>query len=90
MNRLAGAHSLALGGSHAGAIAQGKVYMWGNNRVGQIGDDTYGDENYRTAPTPVSERYIEGMTAVQLSLGDLHSGAIYTDPKEGNKGKLFA
>lgn len=88
MNTISGAHSLGLGGDHSGAIAQGKVYMWGKNNVGQIGDDTYG--NIRTRPTPVSERYIEGMTAVQLSLGDVHSGAIYTDPKDGNKGKLFA
>lgn len=80
------ASSLALGQYHSGAIVNGTVYMWGRNDKGQIGDDTY---DTRWTPVKVHEKNIKGKTAVQLSLGFKHSGAIFTDPEADNKRKLY-
>jgi len=41
------------GGSHTCGIKTGKLYCWGNNVYGQIGDSTSGSGVYRPSPTHV-------------------------------------
>src|SRR5690606_31456867 len=60
------AHTMAL-------KADGTVYGWGDNYMGQLGDGTTG--TYRTAPTPVP-----GLTGVtNISVGNLHTLAVKSD-----------
>lgn len=84
---LGGANSLAFGQFHSGAIVNGTIYMWGRNDWGQVGDDSYVT---RTRPTIVYDKNIKGMYARELSLGFKHSGAILTNPKNGNRRELYA
>lgn len=83
---LSGANSLSLGEFHSGAIVNGTIYMWGRNDWGQVGDDSYVT---RTRPTKVYDKNIKGMYARELSVGFKHSGAILTNPKNGNRRELY-
>jgi uncharacterized repeat protein (TIGR02543 family) len=82
---------VSLGKSHSAALTKnGKVYTWGLNNNGQLGNGTYHDSYFPvdiTAGLPVDDKVI------QISLGTAHtaalteSGALYTWG-QGNKGQL--
>lgn len=74
------AASVAAGSGHSMAIgSDGKLYAWGNNSYGQLGD---GSTIARTTPVVVS--LPAGVTATMVAAGSLHSLAI------GSDGKLYA
>ena len=63
--------AVSLGGSHSGALTEdGSLYMWGDNRYGQLGDGTY--ENKNTAVKVMDD-------VIAFSLGGDHSAAITKD-----------
>ena len=63
--------SVSLGDLHSGAITKdGSLYMWGDNRYGQLGDGT---KNTKTKPVKVLDN------VASVSLGAYHSGAITKD-----------
>ncbi len=67
---------LSLGANHSSAISStGRVYMWGYNHIGQLGDGTTTD---RYAPTEITSRFslAEGDKITYLSLGTDNSSAI--------------
>ncbi len=66
------AHSLAIG-------SNGKLYAWGYNRYGELGNGTNTDSN-----VPVLVSLPNGVTATAISAGGYHSLAI------GSEGKLYA
>ncbi len=65
---------VSCGGKHTGAItAEGKLYMWGMNKEGQLGID---DETYNTKkPILVDIK----ARIVQVSCGYYHTGAVTTE-----------
>ncbi len=72
---------ISAGGPHALALdSDGKVYSWGQNAQGQIGDGT---TNARRTPAVVTSGVMAGKTITQISAGYYHSivigstGAIY-------------
>jgi len=66
--------ALSLGRDYSGCITEtGKVYMWGRNANGQLGDGTTTD---RYVPTLISQSAFNNEKVVGLSLGNLHSGCI--------------
>ena len=72
--------SIAAGGSHSLAIgSDGKLYAWGENNVGQLGD---GSINNSVVPIPIS--LSTGITPISIAAGGSHSLAI------GNDGKAYA
>jgi uncharacterized repeat protein (TIGR02543 family) len=65
--------SINLGNSHSSALTStGKVFTWGANGSGQLGDGTYAD-NY--SPTEITSQFIlgAGETIVSISFGRYHS-----------------
>lgn len=66
---LTGVRSIAVGGRHACALtSSGKVYCWGRNRYGQMGNGQVMDfELFSTRPVP-----FDAATDAKLSLGELH------------------
>jgi alpha-tubulin suppressor-like RCC1 family protein len=69
--------SLSLGGYHSSALsATGRVFMWGSNIHGQIGDGT--NSNSRNVPTEITSRFslAEGDKIISLSLGHNYSSAL--------------
>ncbi len=72
--------SVAAGNLHSFAISSdGKLYAWGDNGVGQLGDGTTTDRN-----TPVQVFLPIGVSVVSVAAGSFHSLAI------GSDGKLYA
>ena len=72
--------ALAAGQSHSLAIgSDGKLYAWGSNGSGQLGDGSISD-----TPTPVVVSLPAGISPTALAAGDYHSLAI------GSDGKLYA
>jgi uncharacterized repeat protein (TIGR02543 family) len=74
---------LSLGSFHSSAItSNGRLFTWGRNSNGQLGDGTTTD---RTTPTEITERFnlSVGETITQLSLGSFHLSAITSN------GRLF-
>ena len=72
--------AISAGGSHNLAIgSDGKLYAWGLNNAGQLGDGT---TNY--SPTPILVSLPSGITPTAISTGGNHSLAI------GSDGKLYA
>lgn len=68
-------HSLALGDD-------GKVYAWGNNNFGQLGDGT---AIQRLTPAPIVSGVISpGVKIIKISAGDLHNLAL------GDNGKVYS
>ena len=65
--------SIATGFSHTCALLEnGKVYCWGSNEFGQLGNNSFFNSSI---PVPV-----EGISnAVSIGVGDLHSCAIVAD-----------
>jgi len=69
--------AVALGGSHTCALADGAVYCWGDNSLGQIGDGT---NTQRTSPVAVTTSgALNGKTIKAISAGGGHTCAIATD-----------
>jgi uncharacterized repeat protein (TIGR02543 family) len=68
--------SLSLGTSHSAALSStGRVFMWGENWAGQLGDGTTTDRN---VPTEITSRFslTAGDKITSLSLGFYHSSAL--------------
>jgi uncharacterized repeat protein (TIGR02543 family) len=66
-----------LGSLHTGAIsANGRVFLWGNNEVGNIGDNT--SLNNRLVPTEITSRFTlsENEKIVKIELGSSNSAAL--------------
>ncbi len=65
---------VSCGGGHTAAVTkEGKLYMWGHNLYGQLGNGTDTDKN-----KPI---LIKGLTCVQVSCGKEHTGAVTEDGK---------
>jgi alpha-tubulin suppressor-like RCC1 family protein len=68
--------SLSLGSSHSSALsATGRVFMWGSNWAGQLGDGT---TTKRNVPTEISSEFsfAAGDKITSLSLDSSHSSAL--------------
>jgi uncharacterized repeat protein (TIGR02543 family) len=75
--------SVSLGGYHSSALtSSGRLFMWGSNEHGQIGDNTTIN---RLIPTDITSRFplIIGEKIIQVSLGDHFSSALTSN------GRLF-
>ena len=71
---------IAAGGYHSLAVgSDGKLYAWGDNNVGQLGNGATSDSN-----SPVVVNLPAGVSPTAISAGSGHSLAI------GNNGKLYA
>ena len=67
---------ISLGNNHTASLTSlGRVFTWGNNSQGQLGDDT---TTNRTTPTDITSQFLltEGETIISLSLGYYHSSAL--------------
>ncbi|QVK16776.1 DUF5011 domain-containing protein [Mycoplasmatota bacterium] len=70
---------VSLGCFHSSAItSEGKIFTWGNNEYGQLGDGTTDD---RYTPTEITSNFnLEvGETITKVSLGYYHSSAITSE-----------
>jgi alpha-tubulin suppressor-like RCC1 family protein len=68
--------SIALGDSHSAALhSDGRIYTWGSNEYGQLGDGTL---TGRDRPTPV-DRLPVGASVIAIALGRGHSAAALSD-----------
>jgi uncharacterized repeat protein (TIGR02543 family) len=68
--------SINLGYSHSSAVSSiGRVFTWGNNYSGQLGDGTTTD---RTTPTEITSRFNldAGETIISINVGISHSSAL--------------
>jgi alpha-tubulin suppressor-like RCC1 family protein len=68
--------SLSLGYTHSSALTStGRVFMWGENHYGILGDGTYTDKN---VPTEITSNFslASNDKIIGLSLGLLHSLAL--------------
>ena len=76
---------ISAGGCHTVAIdEEGKVYTWGNNTYGQLGNGTANDSNVPICISDISGNILNGKKIVQISAGDRHTiamdkeGKVYT------------
>ena len=69
---------ISLGLSHSSAItSEGRVFTWGRNYEGQLGDGTVMDRN---TPTQINfSDLLEGETITEVALGNVHSTAITSE-----------
>ena len=70
---------ITLGGYHSSAITtEGRVFTWGWNRYGQLGDGT---TTSRITPTEITSQFnlSVGETITKIALGNYSSSAITTD-----------
>ncbi len=68
--------SLSLGSTHSSALTStGRVFIWGSNEYGKLGDGTNTDKN---VPTEITSSFslIAGEKIISLSLGWYHSLAL--------------
>jgi alpha-tubulin suppressor-like RCC1 family protein len=68
--------SLSLGSTHSSALTStGRVFIWGSNEYGKLGDGTNTDKN---VPTEITSNFslIAGEKIISLSLGWYHSLAL--------------
>jgi alpha-tubulin suppressor-like RCC1 family protein/predicted metalloprotease len=71
--------SVSLGSSHSSVItSEGRIFTWGLNDFGQLGDGT---KTYRYTRTEITSQFNlnTGETIIQVSLGDRHSSAITSE-----------
>ena len=74
--------AIAGGGGHTVALtSDGKVFAWGKNTYGQLGDGT---TNYHGTPTPVAVRGLFGKGMTAIAGGRDHTVALTSE------GKVFA
>ncbi len=67
------------GSVHTCAIQAGRLYCWGRNEYGQIGDGTYGSTNYRNKPTLVADGTTGGTNAFEnQNVTKVSAGSDYT------------
>jgi alpha-tubulin suppressor-like RCC1 family protein len=69
----------SLGYSHSLAItSEGRIFTWGNNNYGQLGDGT---TTNRLTPVDITSKFNlnAGETIIQASLGSVHSSAITSE-----------
>ena len=71
---------ISAGGIHTVAIdEEGKVYTWGNNKYGQLGDET------ANSPLPIcisnKENELKGKKIISISAGGIHTVAIDEEGK---------
>ena len=72
---------ISAGDCHTVAIDErGKVYTWGENYYGQLGDGTANNSNVPICISDISGNILNGKKIVQISAGDGHTTAI---DKEG-------
>lgn len=72
--------SISVGSNHTLAIIDGKVYAWGYNNYGQLGDGTTTTKNTPTLVNAVSgESSLFGKTPVAVSAGSLFSLCLCSD-----------
>jgi len=67
---------VSLGGFHSSALTSlGRVFTWGRNNYGQLGDNTTTDQ---LVPTEITSRFSlgSGEQIIQVSLGGYHSSAL--------------
>jgi len=74
---------LSLGSIHSSALtSEGRVFVWGDNYFGQIGDETNIDRN---TPTDITNQFkLVSETVTNISMGGIHSLAVTSD------GRIFA
>ena len=86
---------VSLGGSHSSALtSEGRLFTWGRNNFGQLGDGTTTwDANPN--PTEITSTFdlAEGETLTQVSLNSYHSSALTSEGRlftwgRNNKGHL--
>ena len=66
--------ALSLGRDYSGCLTEtGKVYMWGRNTEGQLGDGTTTD---KSVPTLIPQSAFNNDKVAALSLGVYHSGCV--------------
>ncbi|ELA08033.1 regulator of chromosome condensation [Moraxella macacae 0408225] len=74
-------NTLAAGGSHTGAIVDGKVYAWGRNNLGQVGmgkTTSLKDTDHSTRPYLITQA---PNNAVSISFSQNHSALLTKDGK---------
>lgn len=64
---------IAVGGSHACAVSDGRAYCWGGNASGALGDGT---TTNRSLPTPVDTSVMPSGTVTRVSVGSGYSCAV--------------
>jgi len=67
---------VSLGGAHSSALTStGRLFTWGDNEYGQLGDET---TIQRNTPTDITASFNlnEGETIIQVSLGGYHSSVL--------------
>lgn len=70
---------VSLGATHSSAVtSNGRLYMWGNNGRGRLGDGTTVE---RRSPIDITSQFglSVGETIVQVALGSEHSAALTSD-----------
>ena len=75
----------ASSGISAAITGDGKLYMWGSNSHGQLGDGTSKD-----ARTPVRPKLEEDVKVKQVALGNQHTVALSTDGQVYTWGENYA
>jgi alpha-tubulin suppressor-like RCC1 family protein len=63
--------AISAGYSHSCAVADGRAYCWGNNEVGQLGDNSN-----TNSPVPVAVAGLTDKTVTAISAGGAHSCAV--------------
>jgi hypothetical protein len=66
--------SISAGGEHSCAIENGKAYCWGDNRYGQLGDDSTVDSSIPVAVD--MSGVLAGKTLIQISADSNHTCAV--------------
>ena len=67
---------VSLGGSHSAVLnSSGRIFTWGNNANGQLGNGTTGTATNKSAPVEITASFNlnSGETIAQISLGGNHS-----------------
>ena len=80
---------ISSGGTHNLALSMdGKVYAWGDNNNGQLGDGTTNNSNVPVA-VKTNGTDMDGKTIVQVSAGDEHTIALDTEGNIYEWGTMF-
>jgi uncharacterized repeat protein (TIGR02543 family) len=69
------------GGNHSSVItSEGRVFTWGSNNYGQLGDGTTSN---RTIPTDITDQFdlMDGETIIQVEFGGSHSSVITSEDR---------